>query len=93
MARASWKYISYTDIDLDIFYNRFFFKREIYDQAFYQRNNRINVLNYTHKFSIHTGNKYLFFKTSEALYFFNTKLGAVARTLKPFFFRSKDKKR
>ncbi len=93
MAKSSWKFTAYTSVDLKIFYTRFFYKQEIYDQVPHQRNNRINVFNFTHKFYIHQGKSYLFFQTSEALYLFNLKLGTIARTRKPFFFRSKDKKR
>lgn len=93
MSRSSWKYTGYNTIDIKIFYNQFFYKQEIYEQAPNQRNNRFNFFNYTHKFNIYNGKKYLFFQTTEALYFFNLKLGAISKTRKPFFFRAKEKKR
>ena len=49
---------------------------------------RLNFFNYTHKFSIHTGKNTLIFQTVDSIYLLNKLLGSVAKTRKPFFFRS-----
>lgn len=53
---------------------------------------RLNFFNYTHKFSVHTGKNSLIFQTIDSIYLLNTVLGSVAKTRKPFFFRSSKKR-
>lgn len=53
---------------------------------------RLNFFNYTHKFSVHTGKNSLVFQTVDSIYLLNTVLGSVAKTRKPFFFRSSKKR-
>ena len=53
---------------------------------------RLNFFNYTHKFSIHTGKNSLIFQTLDSIYLLNKLLGSMAKTRKPFFFRSSKKR-
>ncbi len=89
MSRSSWKYIYHTDYDLEVFYSSI-------DNSFnLPSNNRrsltINRLNYTQNHYVYQGKYNVYFDTS--IYCLNYKLGMFTKTRKPFFFRSKKKKK
>ena len=88
MARSNWKYIYYTDYDLEVFYNSI-------DSSFIIPENNvrsltINRLNYTQNHYVYQGKFNVYFDTS--IYCLGYKLGMFTKTRKPFFFILKKKK-
>ena len=89
MARSNWKYIYHTDYDLMVFYSKINSLFNIPEHNV--RSLTINMLNYTQNRYVYQGKYNVYFDTS--IYCLNYKLGMFTKTRKPFFFRSKKKKR
>lgn len=89
MARATWKFLWTTENDIEKFYNsideEFSFFSEMY------RHKTLNMLNINQRYFIHQGKtKTSCFVASKHI---RKKVGMLSKTRKPFFFRSKKKKR
>lgn len=89
MSRSNWKGVYHTEKDLCSFY------KTINANFEYISNNdrymTINKLNYKERRVVYQGKCRVFFDSSS--YCINYKLGMFSKTRKPFFFRSKKKKR
>ena len=91
MARSTYKKFFLTYDDMYFFYNNIVLENKRYT-VLCDRENTINNITSNTWFSIHSGKRFSTeFKSSE--YSIGYKLGMFAKTRKPFFFRSKRKKR
>lgn len=88
MSRVSWKFLYFTEYDLYTFYEPMVGVQAPWDSF---RNKTINNLNIDRFYNVHQGNVYVSFETT--IYHLGWKLGAFSKTRKPFFFRSKKKKK
>ena len=91
LARSKYKHFFLTYDDMYFFYNNTVLENKTYQVAS-DREKTINNLTCNSWFSIHGGkNNLMFYKSSE--YSIGRKLGMFCKTRKPFFFRSKKKKK
>lgn len=89
MSRSNWKFVYHSEKDICSFY------KTINPTFEYISNNdrymTVNRLNYKERRVVYQGKYKVFFDSS--IYCINYKLGMFSKTRKPFFFRSKKKKR
>lgn len=88
MARVSWKYLYITNNDLKQFYAKINTQNYLSDTS---RNKTINLLNAEGVCSTYQGNVEVTTTLNTAMV--GKKLGMFSKTRKPFFFRSKKKKK
>ncbi len=91
MARSAWKYLVLYSDDLYKYFNNLIkdsYKSKI---RFQDRDRTINLWNYKRKCKIYNGKISRHFSPNQFLV--NLKFGIFSKTRKPFFFRSKKKKR
>lgn len=89
MSRVSWKFTWATEDDLFYFYKQIDPTFQFYFVPF--RHTTVNNLNNNQEYSLYQG-KYLVNIYTDK-FCLNRKLGMFTKTRKPFFFRSKKKKR
>ncbi len=88
MSRSSYKFLYVTEEDIMQFYDSL--DNMVYPSLFAPRNKTLNSLNYLANYHIHQGKVKVQFKACK--FHINRKLGALTKTRKPFFFRSKKKR-
>lgn len=89
MARATWKFLWATHNDIEKFYSKIDEEFSYFDEVY--RHKTINVLNMNQYYTIHQGKTKTTFPVMSK--YIKKKLGMLSKTRKPFFFRSKKKKR
>lgn len=90
MSRSAWKFTQITEFDLFLYFKNFTKKKYLPNYAPNIRAKSVNRWNYRTLFYISQG-KYTV-KVQPTIYHMSYKLGAFAKTRKPFFFRSKKKR-
>lgn len=91
MARAAWKFTYVTDYDLCAYLKTYIKKTPLTSPQLNIRFKTFNQWNYKLGYFVPQG-KYTIF-IQPGLFHLNYKIGAFAKTRKPFFFRSKKKKK
>ena len=91
MSRVAWKYLYFTDYDLCTYLKTQLKQSPCNDVVPNIRLKTLNRWNYSTVYFVDQGKIKVLVKPS--LYHINFKLGAFAKTRKPFFFRSKKKKK
>lgn len=88
MSRVSWKFLYTTQADIKHFYIKTLGNYKILESY---RNKTINNLNKDYEYYIHQGKSHVYLDSNE--YCLSRKLGMFSKTKKPFFFRTKIKKK
>lgn len=90
MARARWKYTTFSAIDVDICFTRVALKRDINYRVCVERWYPINNFNFTAALTTHNGQRFVTRQFSGAL--IGAQAGTLVKTKKPVFYYTKKKK-
>ena len=91
MSRAAWKFTAVSEYDLYIYLHTYIKQTRPVQFLPSFRLKSLNKWNYRYLYCIHQGKYTVSLRPS--IYHLTYKLGAFAKTRKPFFFRSKKKKK